>query len=92
MITFRLPIKYVDDLYYVLEAEAFVRELTGARTGFRKKLDRILAEKGGEFRLWLALKRLAEFSCKLRDLPILVEGVVVPRPAGDGFRTKEVTS
>ena len=81
---FKLKIRSASDIHSLLEAAAGVRKVTKSRAGFRKALLAALDEKHGEFRLWRALARLADFADELRWMPVEVEAVVPGAVGGAG--------
>jgi hypothetical protein len=70
---FKLPGHTVKDVCRLLESARVVRVLTRTKDGFRKKLDSLLAEKGGMWRLMCYLNSLASFAEGLGDIPCVMD-------------------
>lgn len=55
------------DYNRLIESAKLVNSLTKSRATFKKKLDVFLAGRGNEFKLWGALRELAEYGIELMD-------------------------
>jgi hypothetical protein len=66
-------IKKARDLNAVLQAGGLLRKLSKSKTGFRKRLLEKLEEKGGQFELWIAFRRLSDLLQDLGQAPCELE-------------------
>jgi hypothetical protein len=74
MTTFRLPVRDLDGLRDLLEAANVLRKLTrGGREGFRRKLEKLLAEKGADKLLYVAACRMSFYFRHVHKLPVSME-------------------